>query len=201
MSLPAVNFPNATDTSIRRSVRRLRWFKEAFARQVDNLSGDSGVAYQLCPEKLRGAFLSWIKGFEAQKPEHSKQDYVSFASGLMLRELIKAKPLVANSIPPGADLNNPAYFWPEGYAYVAFCLNVRSAVLAQDFDVQIDIAPELDDIRTWWSFRENTAEDAALAISFLELFAGEDPHWEMPSVFMPRQLDQTALQYYTKNPE
>ena len=85
--------------------------------------------------------MEWVRAFDAQKPA-SPQDrraYVGFAAGLMLRALIQQNPLSVVV----ADAGNPAYFWPEGYVYVAFCLNVRAAVLAQDFHEDQRLAPEI----------------------------------------------------------
>ena len=197
MLLASIEFPKSNDTPIRRSVRRLRWFKKAFAAQVDILSSETGVEFELDEQKLRGLFLCWIKSFEEQRPHEAglRQEYVSFASGLMLRELIRAKPLLATKIPENADRSNPAYFWPEGYAYVAFCLNVRYAVLEQDFDIKRDISANFENIGTWWSFKENVVEDPSLAIGFFDLFTGVYPNWNMPSFFSQRHIEKTALKF------
>jgi hypothetical protein len=34
--------------------------------------------------------------------------------------------LAVTFVPPDADRFHPANFWPEGYACVAFCLNIRA---------------------------------------------------------------------------
>ena len=114
----------------------------------------------------------------------------------MLQALVRGRPLTVRSLPPGADTSNPAYYWPEGYVFVAYCLNIRAAVLAQDFDEARDTAPAMDEIRSWWSFRENTDADPSLAIAFLDLFSGEDPDWTTPGVFAPERLKVDAPRFF-----
>ena len=80
-------------------------------------------------------------------------------------------------------MSKPAYFWPEGYLYVSFCLMVRGLVLKEDYDKAQISGDALESIKTWWSFRENIAEDRATAIAFLDLFAGEEPNWTFPQIF------------------
>ncbi|MEH0072795.1 hypothetical protein V6L77_25290 [Pannonibacter sp. Pt2-lr] len=75
---------------------------------------------------------------------------------------------------------------------MTYCLAVRAAVLAQEFHTEPHEVPELSDLRTWWSFRENILEDPDLAISFLELFSGEQPHWTASAIFAPHP-DTPAL--------
>ena len=96
----------------------------------------------------------------------------------------------------GTDLTNPAFFWPEGYVYVAFCLNIRALVLEQEFDERQTVVPALGELRTWWSFRENVERDPGLAVAFLDLFAGEEPHWTAPDVFTPRRGRAIAARFY-----
>lgn len=185
MDLPVPPALGKTAGPIRQAVRRMRWFKQSFAQQVDLISEASGVEYQIHSDRLARAFIEWLRVFEAQKPTQPKarQAYVGFASGVMLRQLINLAPLEVVSVPAGSDRSNPAYYWPEGYVYVAYCLNVRAGVLAQDFDAELELTPDLGDIRTWWSFKENVTEDPARAIAFLDLFSGGNPDWAQPSLF------------------
>lgn len=200
MNLASPKLPDADNRPIRRAVRRMRWFTDAFSQQVTELAAETGIGYEIDGEKLRSVFLQWVKVFEAQKPadEEQKKNYITFAAGAMLRELINGKPLTAVRLPPGADKSNPAYFWPEGYAYAAFCLNVRSAVIEQDFDVETALAPAFDEIRTWWSFKENAVEDSDSAIAFFDLFAGGDPDWSTPQFFSPQRAEENALRFYSR---
>ncbi|MFC6487203.1 hypothetical protein [Nitratireductor sp. GCM10026969] len=170
---------------IRKAIRRARWFVSSFRDFVDAVGEETQQDFTLDEAKLISAFTSWYRAFESQKDkaQDHRLEYVTFAAGLMLRELIRFAPLSA-ATQSREDPDEPAHFWPEGYVYLSFCLAVRAAVIEQDFSIASDIAPELGDIRTWWSFRENTFEDRNLAIAFLELFAGETPNWTTPGIFL-----------------
>ncbi|MGP9789259.1 hypothetical protein [Roseinatronobacter sp. NSM] len=175
---------------VRKAVQRLRWFHKSFHDQVAQCAQTTGVSFAVDDKKLTAGFIEWLRAFEAQKPQNadSRRAYVGFAAGLMLRTMIRHTPLTATRLPDRFDATDPAYFWPEGYVYVTFCLNIRAAVLEQDFHEDQRLAPELTDLRSWWSFRENIRHDPSLAIAFLDLFAGEVPNWTMSAVFQSAQL-------------
>ncbi|MEM9048329.1 MAG: hypothetical protein AAGC92_06385 [Pseudomonadota bacterium] len=195
--------PDAAALPLRKSIRRLRWFIRAFLDQVARVEADTGNRFTCDERGLSAVFVEWLRAFEAQKPTTAEDrlPYVGFAAGLMLRTLIAQKPLTLQSRPAAADDTNPAYFWPEGYVYVAFCLNIRALVLAQDFDETQELVPALSELRSWWSFRENVDRDDNLAIAFLDLFAGEEPDWETPELFRGRQTRRIAEQFYRALPE
>lgn len=195
MSHLSIYSPFLDRSSTRRSVRRFRWFRQAITMQMNAISEEMCIEFQLNPESLRIAFLHWIKKFDASKPNNKdfRQAYVGFASGLMLCELIKAEPFLVTKIPVQGDQNKPAYFWPEGYAYVTFCLNMRLTVLEQDFNFQTEISPKFEDIATWWSFKENVSIDISRAIGFLDLFSSTTPNWNLPSVFSANRVGAMTL--------
>lgn len=194
---PATIFPESA-LPVRKSVRRLRWFIAAFEHQVDEIAAETGNVFDVNRNRLAATFVEWLRAFEAQKPsaDTDRLPYVGFAAGLMLRTLVRQKPLTVLAMPSDCDRSNPAYYWPEGYVYVAFCLNVRALVLEQDFHEKQALVPALSEARTWWSFRENVAEDANLAIAFLDLFAGEEPNWSMPDKFQPAAVRALASRFY-----
>lgn len=175
---------------VRKAVQRLRWFHKSFHDQVAQCAHTTGVSFSVDDKKLTAGFIEWLRAFDAQKPHNadSRRAYVGFAAGLMLRTMIRHNPLTATRLPDSFDAADPAYFWPEGYVYVTFCLNIRAAVLEQDFHEDQRLAPELTDLRSWWSFRENIKNDSSLAIAFLDLFAGEVPNWTMSAVFQSTQV-------------
>lgn len=183
---------------VHRSVRRLRWFIDSFRKQTERTGAETGVSYSIDDETLARVFVTWRRTFEAQKPDapEDRLPYVGFAAGLMLKQLIDKAPVRATALPARADTTHPAYFWPEGYLYVAYCLNVRALVLEQDFHEKQATVPELSEARTWWSFRENVAEDPSLAIGFLDLFAGDDPDWTAPDIFQPSRIRRLAQRFY-----
>ena len=187
MTLPAPELLLAPDTQVRRAVRRLRWFRRAFLEQVAVVSEDCGIPFDVDTIRLADAFLEWSTAFERKKPtsRYDKRRYVDHVSGVMLDQLLRKAPLSARRDVSAQTSNSPAQFWPEGYTCVVFCLNVRSAVLAQDFGETVEDAPQMDSLRDWTSFRENVAERPESAISFLQHFAGLEPDWQFPDLFQP----------------
>lgn len=187
MELDLLDLLRIGDAPVRKSARRLRWFKKVLYQQVEALSEESGIAYLVNDAEVRTLFLRWLEAFEAQKPAslEDRADFVNFASGLMLRELLRANAVTSLSLPEGADRSKPVYYWPEGYLYVMLCLTIRAAIFRQDFAVENAIcSANSEDLRTWWSFKENMeTEDLNLAIGFLELFAGVTPDWNRPNRF------------------
>jgi hypothetical protein len=152
---------------------------------VAQIAAETGVVFTIDQALLAEVFAEWLTSFNAQKPQASEGNlaYVGFAAGLMLRTLIVKKPLRVVSKPNCADAALPVHFWPEGYLYVTYCLKVRGMVIERDFDGHQHANAMLGDIRTWWSFKENAAEDPSLALAFLDLFASEEPDWDMPGLF------------------
>ncbi len=175
----------ATAEPVRVAVRRLRWLHKAFADQLAAISAETGVAYRIDDRRLAAAFVSWLRRVEAQNPHDpaARRAFFTFAAGLMLEELIRTMPVSAGPLPPGADLDEPEYFWPEGFGCAIFCINVLSAVLTQEFDAGTEVVPGFFDIRSWWSFRENASEEASSVVGFFALFLGEEPDWDMPTLF------------------
>ena len=173
------------DMPIHKSAQKLSWFIDAFSLQVAAVSQATGNLYEIDDTKLTQTFASWVTSFEGQKPESdtNNETYVGFAAGLMLRALVDVDPARHITRPDNADVSKPAYFWPEGYLYVSFCLMVRGLVLKEDYDKAQISGDSLESIKTWWSFRENIAEDKSTAIAFLDLFAGEEPNWTFPQIF------------------
>jgi hypothetical protein len=112
--------------------------------------------------------------------------------------LIRKKPAKVVSRPDGAGRSNPAYFRPEGHLYVAFCLNVRGLVLEMDIHDHQHPSEELNEIRTWWSFKENVAEDSPFTIAFLDLLAGDEPEWETPEFLRSGRVSQIAHHFYRR---
>ncbi|MEQ8923967.1 MAG: hypothetical protein RLP08_18065 [Marinovum algicola] len=189
-----------TDQPLHKSAQRLRWFVGAFEGQRTRTAEETGNRYAVDHGRLTQVFTDWIAAFEAQKPAGSQDNraFVGFAAGLMLRTLIKVNPVTGVETPAGADRSNPAYFWPEGYLYVAFCLNVRGLVLEKDFHAAQTPSPALSEPRTWWSFRENVSQDPGLAIAFLDLFAGDEPEWSMPELFRSGKAQELAGRFYAR---
>lgn len=182
---------------VRKRAQRLRWFIEVFEAQLAETAAETGNTFDLDRTRLAQVFSEWLDAFNAQKPNtpEDQRAYVGFAAGLMLRTLLRHTP-VTGQVQPDADTSNPAYFWPEGYLYVVFCLNVRGMVIEMDFEGEQSLSAELDDLRTWWSFKENVGEDPSLAIAFLDLFAGDKPEWNTPDIFQSAGVDQISGRFF-----
>lgn len=180
--------------ALHKEAQRLRWLFGAFEHQQHLTEQETGFTYRTDRHKLALAFADWLKDFEDQKPADSRSNaaYVGFAAGLMLRSLIRLNPSTVGARSKSLHENDPAHFWPEGYLYVAFCLSVRGQVLRSDYGEPRYQSGKLDDLRHWWSFKENTSEDPSLAICFLDLFAGCEPNWDFPQIFRARPAFRLA---------
>lgn len=176
----------ATVTDLRHRVRRLGWFRQSFRQAAALVGGAHGIAFALDDRALADAFFGWIEAFAAHKASAAtdRRDFSLFAAGLLLKELIRAAPARATAPAPAGALPReaaaPAAFWPEGFLYTQYCLSGLAAVMEQDFGEQLALAAAADDLRTWWSFRENAGECPALAIAFLDHFVGAEPNWRLP---------------------
>lgn len=187
----AVRHPEAMPASnepLRISVRRLRWFKQAFQRHVEAYGRDIGCDFEIDDAKLAAAFVRWLKAIEIQKPSDKSQRraFFEFAAGLMLRELVSEMPLKAAAPATLAKPESAAAFWPEGYCCTMFCVSVHAAAMEQEFHAGTEIDPAIDDLRQWWSFRENTRQDASFSVGFLQMVLGHQPNWLLPDVFRER---------------
>ena len=181
----------ATTEPLRVAIRRLRWFRHAMERQLSQLQVETGLRFAVDDRKLARIFVDWLRQIEGQKPRDpaARRAYFDFVSALMLRDLLRDVPLTAGPLPAGADTALPEYFWPEGFACTLFCLNIRAAVLEQEFNAEATLAPDFFDQRSWWSFRENVGSDANAAMGFFDVFTGQNPDWQMPDSFR-RRLDR-----------
>ena len=185
-TLPPSNEP------LRIAVRRMRWFRTAFDAYVAAIGVRIGCTYKVDEAKLAGIFVRWLRVVERQKPSNAKDrhDYFEFAAGLMLRELIADMPLSVIMPPTRTGANSAASFWPEGYACTMFCLTVHSAAMQQEFEEKPRVSPAIDDLRDWWSFKENARVDASFSVGFLQILLGHQPNWMMPDVFRARLREE-----------
>jgi hypothetical protein len=182
-----INLPETTEP-LRDAIRRLRWFRQALQRQLEDLHAETGLSFAVDDRLLAQVFVNWLREVDAQKPRDAaaRRAYFDFVSGLMLRDLLRSMPLKVEFLPQGADASRPEYFWPEGFALTLFCLNIRAAVIEQEFNAETTLAPDFFSLRQWWSFRENVSQDAAAAMGFFDVFAGNHPDWQMPDSFRHR---------------
>ena len=170
--------------------RRFRTILWSFERNVDLLFKDTGLKAEVDHAALAEAFALWRKAFDNSKylANTDRRDFVIYAAGLMLKELIAASPLKGvegkeqelSALP--IEIDHRLKRWPEGYAYTSFCLSVAAAILKEMGDEEPVLASKTGDPRFWDSFRENTLESPTTAIAFFDLVCGQDPNWDAPDV-------------------
>ncbi|MBC8037281.1 MAG: hypothetical protein H7X89_08690 [Rhizobiales bacterium] len=168
--------------------RRFRTVLWSFERNLELLFKGTGLAAQVDHAALATAFSNWRQAFDQAKhyAGANRADFVIYAAGLMLKELVAAAPIKAMAgveppVTPGG-IDHRLKRWPEGYAYTSFCLSVATAVLKEMGDDEPSQAEVTDDPRFWDSFRENALESPAAAIAFFDLVCGQEPNWEAPDV-------------------
>ena len=190
-ALPASNEP------LRIAIRRLRWFRAAFHRHAEAYGRDLGCTFEVDDARLAGIFVRWLDALDLQKPadKSERRAFFEFATALMLRELIADMPVKARAAPTKAGPDTAGAFWPEGYACTLFCLSVHGAAMAEEFHTKADVAPMIEDLRAWWSFKENARVDKGFSAGFLQMLLGHQPNWMMPDVFRVRlkaEVDDVA---------
>lgn len=183
-----------TNEPLRLAVRRLRWFKQAFLRFAEASGRDLGCRFEVDEAKLAEAFVRWLSAIEVQKPADKSQrrDFFEFAAALMLRELVADLPVKASGPATKATPDSAAAFWPEGYCCTTFCLSVHAAAMEQEFQSPAEVDAAIDDLRHWWSFRENALKDARFSAGFLQMLLGHTPNWVMPDVFVARLRNEVG---------
>lgn len=181
-NLPGTNKP------LRVAVRQLHWFKAALHKHVALCSEAIGCEFAIDDVKVASAFVRWLDSVDRQKPKEKaeRREFFQFAPSLVLRELVADMPIKAVRAPARVDPNSPAAFWPEGYVATTFCLTVYAATMDQEFHIDVPINEMVDDLRSWWSFRENANEDMDYAAGFFQMLLGSQPNWWMPSNFSAR---------------
>jgi hypothetical protein len=188
---------------LRHRRRRLRWFRMSFRNHARLVGATFGLRFEIDDAKLTRAFLDWVETMEKRKDfaRVDRADFVVFAAGLVLRELIRREParVVARGLQPPAASVSPEMaeivdFWPEGFLYTNFCVSAIAAVHEQEFGETPAIDKCADDLRTWWSYRENAGEMPAYAVAFLDRFLGAEPNWLLPDDPSSRPAMVAALE-------
>lgn len=172
------------------AARHYRTIVDIFERNLDGLFQKSSLAPIVNHEALALAFSRWRRLFDDSKylADIDRHDFVIFAAGLMLKELLAAHPLQTNSRNLGSDhqiaveQDKLLTRWPEGYAYTTFCLSVAAAILQEMGEDKIEMAERANHPSFWDSFRENSLETPSVAIAFFDLVCGQDPNWDMPDI-------------------
>lgn len=175
--------------------RRFRTILWSFEKNLELLFRNTGLAAEVDHAKLAEAFSRWRQAFDETKhlADIDRQDFVIFAAGTMLKELLAARPITAvlpsdvGLADAPAPIDHRLLRWPEGYAYTSFCLSVAAAVLAEMGSPEPHESRVAEDPTFWDSFRENAAQDPATAVAFFDMVCGLEPNWAAPDVPWMRQ--------------
>lgn len=187
---------------LRHRLRRLRWFRSTFRANASAITAAYGVGYRIDESRLTAAFLDWIELLEADKRFASvnRADFIVYAAGMVLCELIRRDPATAilaedTKQEPlhGQGTAEIVQFWPEGFLYTNYCVAVVAAVHEQEFGRAPALDKCADDLRVWWSYRENVREMPAYAVAFLDRFLGGEPNWIAPAHAGSRSAMQRGL--------
>jgi hypothetical protein len=170
--------------------RRFRTVLKSFERNLELLFKGTNIAATVDHAALASAFANWRQKFDETKhlADINRHDFVIFAAGLMLKELVEAKPLkAAQRELKGNDVaitmpEHELARWPEGYAYTSFCLAVAGAILREMGENEPDTEHAAADPAFWDSFRENALESPATAVAFFDIVCGKEPNWDAPDV-------------------
>jgi hypothetical protein len=163
--------------------RHFRTVLAGFKRNLDLLYEGRLDKPQIDSVAVAKAFANWRKDFDEARPlaNLNRSDFVVFSAGSMVKELLLAKPL--NAADSLSAAGNPGMErWPEGYAYVSFCLSVAAAVLHNAGEGELVNEKLASDAAFWDSFRENASEDPSSALGFFDMICGREPNWEAPDV-------------------
>ncbi len=177
--------------------RRFRTILRTFESNLDQVFQNTALTAQVDHAALAEAFAKWRQRFDETKhlASTNRHDFVIFAAGLMLKELVAAQPIKtiaradsdAKLVP--ATTNHLLARWPEGYAYTSFCLSVASAILREMGESGPQDSGPQDDPAFWDTFKENIESKPETAIAFFDLVCGQEPNWDAPDVpWMRRAL-------------
>jgi hypothetical protein len=181
--------------------RRFRTIMWTFERNLKLLFDGTSLKPLVDAEALAEAFSKWRQAFD--KTKHlagvNRHDFVIYAAGMMLKELVASSPLSTgqNTASAAKQLSRPMERWPEGYAYTSFCLSVASAILKEMGEEEPRATGLSDDPAFWDSFRENSLESPATAVAFFDLVCGNAPNWDAPDVPWLRRSFRNAQKKLT----
>lgn len=178
-------------------LRQLRWFRATFRNSARAVSARYGIRFDIDEKKLTRIFLDWVEIVNAQKSyaRLDRADFIVFAAGLALKELIRQAPVRAGDAAAAAAEEAPEIvrFWPEGFVYTNYSVCAIAAVFEQEFGSAPKLDACADDLRTWWSYKENTTEMPSYAVAYLDRFLGAEPNWLAPDVPEERGAMRRAL--------
>ena len=186
---------------LRHRLRQFRWFETTFQNSVSLVAKTYGIRFEVDEKKLADVFFRWVDLVNSKKEfaRVDKADFIIFAAGLVLRELLRQHPVRVNDSLQSPQISKTdekldiVRFWPEGFLYTNYCVAAVAALYEQEFGYTPEIDRCADDLRTWCSFRENVMEESSYAIAFLDSFLGMKPNWMVPEFVSARDAIKKAL--------
>jgi hypothetical protein len=164
---------------------------------------------------LARAFWPWAATFDdnAQLEPYEPVDYAHYACGVLLAQLLRQRPLRLGDARlgdarlgdarPGDGRPGDAALSPEAarsaeirvLTGVALTLLAawRQALGAEPLEAGLQAELRAGAQAHWASYLENLAEDANIAVAFLDLFTGREPVWRYPLVLVERAPFRRAL--------
>lgn len=181
MRLPMVEALHG-ESDLRHRIRDLRFFEDSFRKNLLMTLPEGAFRSKTDQARLRSSFLAWLETFQSNRhlAKIDRKDFICFSAGSMLAELFRHEPVTVENKGSGPD--DPASVWPEGSAYVGYCLSVAISVIEQEFHLTADLPEAANDPRIWQSFKENVRNDPDLAIPFLDMLLGQTPNWSEPKL-------------------
>ena len=186
-------------------LRRLHFFNDHFRNNMEALAARLGLAISIDGVRLTETFLAWGEDFTRQRNAAAidRRDYMIFTAGTLLKHLLEVKPMAVETaaaqeapVAPPAEVRAIIAFWPEGFLYTSYCVSVLQAVMSQETKQALPLSEIAQDLRNWWSFRENVREDLWSAVGFFDLFVGNEPNWLTPSI----AADRPAMRKHFEKP-
>lgn len=182
---------------LRHRLRQLRWFRATFRANARAISLRYRIAYRIDEARLNRVFFDWVDQVDEKKAfaKLDRADFITHSAGLALVELVRRAPATATiaehpgPTEPDAEI---ARFWPEGFLYTNYCVCVIAAVFEQEFGEAPGLDICADDLRTWWSYRENVADLPSYAAGYLDRFLGGEPNWVAPDLVESRAAMKRA---------
>jgi len=184
---------------LKHRLRQLRWFRMTFRSSVRAVEARYGMRFTIDDTRLASIFFDWVEAVNADKgfARVDRRDFIVYAAGVALRELISQQPLQQAAASGGnvaLEVPEIVRFWPEGFVYTNYCVNVIAAMFEQEFGEAPTIDASADDLRTWWSYKENAREMPGYAIAYLDRFLGAEPNWIAPDMASARNAIRRALE-------
>ena len=178
------------------SLRQLRWFRRTLRASFRTLESQHNLKFRIDEAALTGAFLDAVEIIEAQKSaaDLDRRDFIVFSAGVFLMEMFKHRPVrLIDNADAREDLPEIIGFWPEGFGYTNYCVCTVAALFEQEFGEAPKVDQSADDLRVWWSYRENVDAVPERAVAFLDRFLGREPNWLLPDFALSRKAIVKAL--------